>query len=716
MSVILFVLLNVLAFKSAYFFTKLIYKNELIDWKKAVLSWATLWVLTVLVTMKLPGLFGWLNLTNVFLVNLVLVLGSGFAVWRDKKGFLLNFKRPEVTEKKLLIGLMFFLPFLVVFAARYHNALLQVPLDYDSLAFHLPMMLEWVKTGNIWDVFYSAFAAPLGFYPSNGELFALWFFLPFRDDVAVNLMNFPLFFLVGVSVYSLARRIGISSMFSFLVTGMLIWLPINFRQTGSTMVDMLFTFGFVVALYFLIELWQERKLSDFLLCGAGLGIFFGTKYLGLPYSVLPAVLVIGYVLWHSYKKSFKRPITALSLFFAGMISGGGIWYIRNWVVSGNPLFPVDVNLLGYKVFSGYPGVSDSVFSLALFDNVRNLATLQEFVGDFVKMAGFQSLLMAVATFALGVIFLRGLFQKKIDWWAGILLVSQAYYFFLYWKAPFSYVHLHSNVRYAYMSLVLGAIAYGYVAEKFKDARNWLFVMGATFIWPSILFLLLLPSKDVVLNDRFVLNLDLFFSHSGLSLKVLVLVSLMIFTVVAVLKDFWDKNYFQRSAGLLLITTVLAVVLLPTIKQAQTDLKEVFYEEWFDSEFTHTTQLRAISEVSKWLDENDRDANIAYAGFVLPYLLLGDDLQRDVTYVNINDCFECEHAEYADLEDRIRNNPNYEAWLANLEQADKGYVTVIPHETPGVFSYEYDWATRHPEKFELVFEASINRMYLFKIKD
>ncbi len=146
---------------------------------KFTLSTFLLTTTQILLTQITLGSFSILNYTNVWMLNLVIFV---ITLATLGKKILKNTKLPNIPKFNPWPFLIIFTPFITILLLRYTNALFQIPLEYDNVAYHLPFVVEWFKSGNLLDIYYSAYAGPLGYYPSNYELLDLWVLLPFGKD------------------------------------------------------------------------------------------------------------------------------------------------------------------------------------------------------------------------------------------------------------------------------------------------------------------------------------------------------------------------------------------------------------------------------------------------------------------------------------------------------------------------------------------------------
>ncbi len=80
-----------------------------------------------------------------------------------------------------------------------------LPTDWDSMAYHIPIVDGWVRHGHL-----CSRDAACWFFPGNSELLAFWFAAPFSGDFWINLNNLPVVGLLAVSTYALSQVLGLS--------------------------------------------------------------------------------------------------------------------------------------------------------------------------------------------------------------------------------------------------------------------------------------------------------------------------------------------------------------------------------------------------------------------------------------------------------------------------------------------------------------------------
>jgi hypothetical protein len=223
------------------------------------------------------------------------------------------------------------------------------PEGIDSITFHLPNVARWIQTGSFWQIDQFTPLLSNGHYPHNGDVVFLAFVLPWRNDALVPLVNPAFVALAGLSVYAIACELRVSRALAALAGATFVSLPVvGLNAYGEAMTDsmMLATFG--TGVLFLLRHARNGRRSELVLAGVALGVSFGTKWYAT--TSVPALLAV----WATASLLAGRPwraVAAHGATLAGLVAvTGGFWLVRNLVESGNPVFPVNVALLGVTLF------------------------------------------------------------------------------------------------------------------------------------------------------------------------------------------------------------------------------------------------------------------------------------------------------------------------------------------------------------------------------
>jgi hypothetical protein len=231
--------------------------------------------------------------------------------------------------------------------------------------------------------------------------------LPWHNDFLTHLSMFPFWALTGVAVYALARELGAGAAAATVGACLLLTMPaIAVPALIAGLVDVLAAFGVAAGLLFLARHWRTGKRSDLVLAGLGLGLAFGTKW----YGVAAAVLVL--IAWAAARLISRRPpgeLVRQAAALAGLIlAAGGIWMVRNWVESGNPVLPLEVTLLGHTIFGAPPDVLRAGAGFSLADYIGDTGVWGDLIWPQLRHSMAAPVAVAGLGFAVAAAALAGL--------------------------------------------------------------------------------------------------------------------------------------------------------------------------------------------------------------------------------------------------------------------------------------------------------------------
>lgn len=707
--VIITILLNGMQLFSAYVLTAFVFKTEKISLVRMVVTTAFFFITSSLLILTLLGMFGLLALPYLLTVVTALFALSVVAYFKYRS----TLKRVSLrvflpSESKNIFFWAFVSVVLFVILVKFFIASLQIVTESDSLVYHMPFVARWLQLQHIWEPYFTAYAGPLGYYPSNYELFLVWFVLPFHSDLMVNLVNFFLYPLFFMLFYLVLRQFSVRYDLALLITFVGTTIPVTLRQLGIPQNDLFFMLFFLYSIYFLFSFLRHRNGLYVSLLGLSLGVFFGTKYTGVPGALPLFVMCLVSVLWAAFKdKQVGRTIVKLlPLFILLFLLGGGFWYLRNFVLTGNPFFPIDVNVLGIKVFSGYKGLTEKVFEEALVSHLGEAGLGPRLTEAFGLSAGFISLTLPLFFIVSLVIFVIQFFKKgkaarKNLLHFGFFIALIPIYLWIYVHAPYTYIHMYPNVRYALPAILLGLLMLGKISSYLKVMlRPIVFFLLASFF---AYFFFIFPFQSKFLthtNDYVWFDVDLVFKYPDLFLLLICLA----FSFVSFL-----FFLFRRQKIFMLIAFAITFTLLLPYAYESSLIRE---KRGYNDEFLTGEQASSVLNAYAWCDNNIADdAKIAYTSVGSHYHLFGRKFTRLVNYVNINDCQDCLYHDFKDKEKSILNNPSYDAWMRNLKAQEKEYL-VVGWKYFDDDPYELIWAKEHPEHFQLLYQEE--NTYIFKI--
>jgi len=211
---------------------------------------------------------------------------------------------------------------------------------FDSTWYHGPFAAGFFQSGDTFDPHFIAPQFLAWFYPANGEIFHAVGMLAFGRDLLSPLLNLGWFGGCLVACWCIGRPYRVAP-WSLGLGAVALSVPALADQAGEGRNDIVGIFFLLAAVAIAVNAWAgrgegERSLSVGALIVAGLaaGLAAGTKVNFL----LPAgVLVLGLAAIEP-RGGRLRALGAAGL---AALAGGGYWYLRNLVHSGNPLPWID---------------------------------------------------------------------------------------------------------------------------------------------------------------------------------------------------------------------------------------------------------------------------------------------------------------------------------------------------------------------------------------
>ncbi len=242
--------------------------------------------------------------------------------------------------------------FLIAFAK---NQAVATSGSIDFSTFHLPNVIAWIQTGSIWQVDNFVPSTALGNYPNNGDVMLLAFVLPWHNDFLVHESMWLFYVLAGLAVYAVVLRLGAARSLAAIAGCLVLAMPaVSIPALPNAMTDSVAVFALAVALLFLLRHDETKRSSDVVLAGISLGLCFGTKWYAV--STVAVVVAVWLVRWLFQRRELKHVVKDGGILVGLILAFGGVWLLRNWIISGSPLFPVKVQVAGFTLFDAPPDI------------------------------------------------------------------------------------------------------------------------------------------------------------------------------------------------------------------------------------------------------------------------------------------------------------------------------------------------------------------------
>ncbi len=250
-----------------------------------------------------------------------------------------------------------------------------LPLIYQSLQDHRLVMLPLELRGH--------FA-----YPLNGELLFLWVVLFTHAIRFVDAPQAVMWLVAFATVFALGRRLSLTARGAFLAAMLFAMMPVALLQAPSNYVDLISAAWLLSAVVALLHYEDTGSLLTLALAGVAVGLVAGTKASTLPLAAL-LIAFAAVMIWRSRRGSAAR-LMAAALFAMPALAACGYWYVRDWIVLGNPVFPYPIRMLGTTIFSGTLEIGANCWSAILADprEAIRIALWDPGIGSFHGGFGF----------------------------------------------------------------------------------------------------------------------------------------------------------------------------------------------------------------------------------------------------------------------------------------------------------------------------------------
>ena len=198
----------------------------------------------------------------------------------------------------------------------------------DSLGYHLPKIAEWVRAGG--------FTGEMGIdrrstFPAGFELIETWWVVFLHHDVLIEMAGVEFFVLAVAAVYAVADGLGWGRRTAMIAAFLFALNPAVHFQATSSVNDGAVT-GLILASAALIVSGASPLL---VLLPVAMGTGVKPTFV---YSV-PGLVLLAALLPRGEDAGAKTPLVVLPLEASALLVGA-FWYLRNWVVYGNPIYPM----------------------------------------------------------------------------------------------------------------------------------------------------------------------------------------------------------------------------------------------------------------------------------------------------------------------------------------------------------------------------------------
>jgi hypothetical protein len=682
-------------------------------------------LLAIIFSAQFAGGLGIYQFTEPWLAPLIyLVLTKYFATAKQDPASLTATAAPNSPCDILISGLALSMIFLDFGRLMVPSLVGAVKVVSDAPIYHLLFAAKWWVAGQIYwiPIPFGESAAP--YFPANGDL---WFMtlVGWTGNLALaKVGQVPFWFLAGWWIFQLCQRLGSSRTSSLVAASIWMTLTPLALFTFEANVDTIFAAWFIGSVLFYVEyslrchpdISGEKPQKNWLILIHSLlaaGLAWGTKAPGLVF-IPPWILFVTVMEFRRNKNAgYLQNILGFITSWLISITPVLFWWGRNILETGNPLYPLPVEVGGITICEGWYGpdvMRQSPYYLPFSE-------WRAFVDQLLAVMDPRILpvvMIAMTWWSLSKQTDQRSKDRWVSWLALIGVVTVAIYwcfvpyrtqqrFFLHGLAVFGPILATFMDRFKLVQILTLILLVLHVTSP----QGWpLAAVGREPDWdlsPLIPNSMpgLVPVTEIVIK---IMNGDL---NS---------IGLIIFVAGAVVSiwKFEPRWRLVFKCALVVCGTGFLMMIAADRAKYQKIGRGMKYPVFPDYE-------RAWSAFDAVTKKQPR--HIAYSGTNLAIYLMGADLKNSVEYVNCNS-----HPDWLPHDYHLaqpegnrrwpdprptweRIGPDYAAWLYNLKSRKIDLIVVAranPMEgrlhpfDPMGFPIERSWMEQHPEQFTPVY--------------
>lgn len=485
--------------------------------------------------------------------------------------------------------------------------------NFDSLWYHMPFAVEMVQSHSVTGVHYTETVFTNWFYPQNSELLhAVGILLTERDTLSLFL-NFGWLAIAFLAAWCIGRPYGKGPLTVVAAAILLECHTLVVREPGAAKNDVMAAALLLAAIAILINAWRDGREGSlgpgWPLAAAGLatGLAVGTKStaLAMAAALTAAVIVLA---------PAGRRWAAAGWWFAAGLAGGAYWYLRNLIVSGNPL--PQLEHLGPIALPHPERLQEGRPDFSIAHYATDTAVWRDYFGPELHEAfGLLWPLVIVAAVAGGLTALLWGRTRVLRWIGGVALFGMLAYLF----TPLSAAGAEGapegfgiNLRYAIPALLAGITLLPLALGTRESARrSWIALSLLA------LTLVLTDRADAVLRDP-----DRLFAWA---------VALLFVLVPAALLFAWSRGVSHRAliAGFAALALLVAAIGYPV-------QRDYLQDRYLNADPDTAIPGMDLDSAYRWA-RGVEGARVGLAGTTagfLQYGFYGTDLSNSVRYLGV----------------------------------------------------------------------------------
>ena len=548
----------------------------------------------------------------------------------------------------------------------------------DSLIYHLPLPAAWCQRGYLAEVDLPFHDAAAEHAPMLSETICYGLMNLTGDDGLTWLVQPAAYLAILWLFYLSARLLGAGRDLGLILTALLAGFRPFLTSLPLVNNELVLTAGAAAMLYGLLRS-RLGGGGGLLWVAGGAAAMLATKTIGVVYAAVGLGLAVP-AAWRRWRGASIRRRIVEPVAAAAILAAGAAFYVRNWVLYGNPVFPAEVRLFGATVF---PGLYDAG---VLIDHGWSPAALGPMLVHDAATFAMPLVAGVLLWCGWGLSAVRSIARRpRRGGWAAATaclfpIVAAAAFFAV---APFWREHrLLFPLYYGLWVASAGGAAWvvGLVGRRVRRAIRALGLAGA-LAQPALLI------------------------AAGYNWPIIVGALAALAAAFRLRRPIPKPVRWAAATGVLAAAVAWAAAGYDGYRAARRQAREQAYEMFYGPEgqaWALTDRLGA---------EAPDGLTVAYAGTPVIYPLYGSDLANRVVYVPVSPAdvptridLKAGQSVYRRLAEARRARFDEAWWLAGLRRRGVDLLYVVDRADIGGAGPELAAAARHAEIFERIFAA------------
>jgi hypothetical protein len=342
----------------------------------------------------------------------------------------------------------------------------------DTLWYHMPFAARFVQQGSITPLHYVDSEAVTVFFPATSELVHALGIMFMGNDLASPLVNLGWAGVALLAGWCVGRPYGVAPVTLTGVAALLATPGLVATQPGGAYDDIVGLALLLSSAALLVT--AAHGLPSNRMCGQAMAALATGLALGTKFTLVASVAALTVGIWIVARRGRRWFETGVWLLLVAVT--GGFWYLRNWIIVGNPLPSLHLKLGPISLPSPKVGTPTSTVSHFLL----NGSAWRHFLFPGLRLSfgpvWWALLGLAAVGLVLGLAAGPGRMPRML---AGVGLVSGAAFlvtpqYLTILGAPYFFV---DNVRYGDPAVVLGLVLLPLAAALRGGWQSWGLLAG-----------------------------------------------------------------------------------------------------------------------------------------------------------------------------------------------------------------------------------------------